>query len=397
MARRFLPLLVASALLSSATAARAQEGELQPIVTGLDFASNIAFAPDGTAFFNEKDLGQIRMFRDGRVLDEPFASLPVLVTVNETGLLGLAVHPDFPREPWVYAYYTDLDLGVNRIVRIRAEGDVGVEVEPLVDLMPVVGFHNGGDLTFGPDGALYVVTGETQQPERSQDRDDVAGKVLRLGADGTVPSDNPFPGSPVYALGIRNSFGLCADPATGDLWETENGPDRYDELNEIRAGANYGWPTHLGPTGTAGFEDPVLAYETVIVPTGCAIVGDTLYFGTARGQIHAVDIGRPGTPSDEIVANADEPVIDVARSPDGNLVVVTQHGIWRLQLRASPPPLSPTGSQGEAATPAPSPTASPTASASDGLSPAAIAIGLLLIGGMLLLRARAERRRPPRA
>jgi glucose/arabinose dehydrogenase len=390
-----LPLLVVLVVWSAAPAS-AQDAELEPIVTGLEFASNVAFAPDGTAFFNEKDLGEIRVLRDGRVLDEPFASLPVLVTVNETGLLGLAVHPDFPDQPWVYAYYTDRDLGLNRLVRIRAEGDVGVEVEPLLGLMPVVGFHNGGDLTFGADGTLYVVTGETQQPERAQDPNDLGGKVLRLDADGSIPADNPFPGSAVYALGIRNSFGLCSDPTTGDLWETENGPDRFDELNRIVAGANYGWPTHLGPVDVAGFEDPVLAYETVIVPTGCTVVGETLYFGTARGEIHAVGIGRDGPPTDEVVTNAGEPVIDVARSPDGSLVVVTQHAIWQLTLDTRPSSEQPTGSQAETAPSGPSATATPAAAASEGLSPATIAIGLLLIGGMLLLRARAERRRPPR-
>jgi len=399
MARRLLPLLAVLSLpLLLPLSALAQEIALEPVVDGLGFASNVAFAPDGTAFVADKDVGQIRIVRDGRLLDEPFATLPVLVTVNETGLLGIAVHPEYPAEPWVYAYYTDQDLGASRLVRIRAEGDVGVEVDPLIDLVPVAGFHNGGDIAFGPDGALYVVTGDGTVPERAQDPDDPGGKVLRLNPDGTVPDDNPIPGSPVYALGIRNSFGICFDPVTEDLWETENGPDRFDEVNRIEAGRNYGWPDQLGPGGEPAYADPVLAFETVIVPTGCAVTADgtDLYFVTYPGTLHRLALPPSGSPRDELVAELPGPAADIARAPDGSMWVTTTNAIYRFETAGgaagptssgSPvasPVATPEGSGSPAATPSP-------AAGSSGLSPGAIVVGLVIIGGLLLFRARMPR------
>ena len=150
---RRLGLALAVLVVLFPSAAGAQEGfELQ--VDGFGFAVNMAFAPDGTIFVADKDVGEIRIVRDGEILDQPFATLPIQVTVNETGLLGVAVHPDFPDEPWVYAYFTGTDA-VNHLVRIRADGDRGTDIQPLLDLLPATaGWHNGGDLAFGPDGKL---------------------------------------------------------------------------------------------------------------------------------------------------------------------------------------------------------------------------------------------------
>jgi glucose/arabinose dehydrogenase len=401
MPRRLVPLAVTLLALSLAPAARAQEVELEPVVTDLGFASNLAFAPDGTGFLTEKDLGQILILRDGRLLDEPFATLPVRVTANETGLLGIAVHPDFPDEPWVYAYYSDVASGRNLLVRIRAEGDRGTDVETVLELLPFVsGYHNGGDIAFGPDGKLYVATGEAHQPDRAQDPDDLGGKILRLNPDGSVPDDNPFPGSPVFALGIRNSFGLCFDRETGELWETENGPDRFDEVNLIHAGANYGWPLHLGPAGADGFEDPILAYETVIVPTGCAHEGFTagggLYFGTYGGELHRVRV--PGgtaedrSARDDVVARVGGGITDVASGPDGRLYVVTSDAVYARpgeEPSATTPTSGPSGT-GPTGSGTGSTTASPSPGADGGgrLSPATIVIALVLLGGLYLARRR---------
>jgi glucose/arabinose dehydrogenase len=204
------------------------------VATGLAFPTNLAFAPDGRVFFTEKDTGNVRILQGDRVLPEPFAALPV-DGVGEKGLLGIALDPGFPDEPWVYIYYSDSTDGRNRLVRIRADANHGTERRTLLDLLPTVnGYHNGGDLAFGPDGKLYVVTGEAHEAERAQDPSDLGGKVLRMNADGSVPHDNPFgAGNPVYAIGIRNSFGLCFDPGSGLLWETENGPSSDDEVNLI--------------------------------------------------------------------------------------------------------------------------------------------------------------------
>lgn len=399
MARRAFALALTLALVAAPSAPSfAREATLEAVVTGLDFATNAAMAPDGRIFVAEKDTGLVRLVEGGELRAEPVFGFDV-IGGGETGLLGLALHPGFPDEPWLYAYLSEADDGWNHLVRVRLEGNVGTMSEDLLRVVEATtGYHNGGDLAFGTDGMLYVSTGEAHEPERAQDPGDLGGKILRVTPGGGVPSDNPVRGSAVYASGIRNSFGLCVDPATGDVWETENGPDRLDELNRITAGANYGWPVHLGPAGADGYEDPILAYETVIVPTGCAVTADgsALYFGTFGGELHRVPLPVDGTPTDEIVARTDAGITDVTRGPDGAIYVVTTDAVLRLGGEAPSPSAA---ADGSSAPPTPSasstPTPSPAAGTSDGLSPAAIVIGLVLIGGMFLLRARADRRRPP--
>jgi quinoprotein glucose dehydrogenase len=276
---RPLVALVAAALTAlPATASAAAEPE--PFVAGLDLPVSMAFAPDGRLFVAEQHLGDIRVVEDGALVREPFAHIDVLGTF-EQGLLGIALHPDFPDEPWLYAYYSDPLLRINRLARLPV--DRAGEPEILLDLLTTErGYHNGGDLVFGSDGMLYITVGEVHEPERAQDPADLGGKVLRLAPDGSVPDDNPFgPGIAAYSIGHRNSFGICLDPETGDLWETENGPTSDDEVNLLRAGGNYGWPEQLGPGGAErGFADPVLDYPTQIVPTGCAVWDGDLYFGS---------------------------------------------------------------------------------------------------------------------
>src|SRR5262249_34905606 len=155
--------------------------------------------------------------------------------------------------------------GKNHVARIRAsdtDPNKGGSPENLLTLLTASGIHNGGDMAFGPDGRLYVVGGETRDDALPPDPDSPGGKVLRVAKDGSTPADNPLgPDSYVYSLGHRNSFGLCFNPHTGDLWETENGPSSDDEINRIQPGKNYGWPEHLGPVGKPGFVDPSLTFS----------------------------------------------------------------------------------------------------------------------------------------
>ncbi len=363
--------------------------ELQPVATGLAFPTNLAFASDGRVFFTEKDTGNVRVLEDGALLPQPFATFAVDTKVNETGLLGIALHPDFPEEPWVYVYYSDPAGGRNRLVRVRADGDVGVERETLLDLLPTTnGWHNGGDMTFGPDGDLYLVTGDGHVGARAQDPQDLGGKVLRLDPDGTIPADNPFgPDAAAYAIGIRNSFGLCFDPTSGDLWETENGPSSHDEVNLIEAAANYGWPEQLGPGGEPTFVDPVLDFPEEIVPTGCAVVEGALWFGDAGGNLHRATIASDGVSSEETIATFPSLVTDVARAPDGSLWVATSDAIYRTELAGPSASGAPTSR-----TVTPAPTAAPAERPTGVRSGAGVIILLVLIGGLLLVRARLSRR-----
>jgi glucose/arabinose dehydrogenase len=336
--------VVARALAASAcvlavvtSPARADVLAFQPVVEHAAFPTNLAFAPDGRAFYTEKDTGRIRVIdASGALRPAPFATLPVDASANEMGLLGLALHPDFDTRPWVYAYYS-ADDGHNHLVRIPAGGDRGGAPEDLLTLLSTQnGWHNGGDLAFGADGLLYVAVGEGHVSGRAQDRASVGGKILRLEDDGSIPADNPFgPDSPVYAMGIRNSFGICVAP-DGTVWETENGPSEWDEVNRIDAGANYGWPLHLGPGDAAGFTPPVFAWKDVVVPTGCVVQPDgSLLVGDFHGDLHRIGFPAGGAPTDEVEATFDQGITDVERAPDGRLYVVTADGIWVRSGRAS--------------------------------------------------------------
>jgi len=155
--------------------------------------------------------------------------------------------------------------------------------------------------------------------------------VLRLMPDGSVPPDNPIPGNPLFTLGHRNSFGICVDPATGDLWETENGPTSDDEVNLLTAGGNFGWPTVLGKAGDPGMIDPVIDHVEEVAPTGCAVWHGDLYYGSyLDGAIRRLDLPLGAAPQPVAVALVHEPVYDLAVGPDDRLYVSSASGIWRM-------------------------------------------------------------------
>lgn len=327
--------------------ARAQTANPPERVLGdLAFPTNLAFAPDGRLFFTEKDTGRIRVMMPGGALQpEPFATLDVALVANETGLLGLALHPDFDREPWVYAYYSDAATVRNVLVRIRVDDEtgrvLGGEIERLGTFLPATaGYHNGGDMTFGIDGMLYLAVGEAHEPARAQDPDDPGGSILRLTPEGAPGPGNPFGAeNPAYTIGHRNSFGVCVDPASGTVWMTENGPGVDDEINRLEPGGNYGWPEVTGDADDRFF-DPVLVFSQPVAPTGCAVWEGSLWFGTyLTGELFRLDLsgGRPAR-----AHLFDAPVIAVEVAPDGDLYVATSGEIVRFQGTSSTPTPSPT-------------------------------------------------------
>jgi quinoprotein glucose dehydrogenase len=329
-----LPTIVAvAASLAALSAAPVAAADASLFLDRVPFPTNLAFAPDGRLFFTERETGNVRIVEEGRLLEEPFFHVDVALSANETGLLGLALDPGFPQEPWVYAYFTDAADGRNRVIRIRARGDRGVASEILLDgLAATSGYHNGGDLAFGADGMLYVSVGEGHEPTLAQDPSSIGGKILRISPDGDIPADGPFgPEVAAFTIGHRNSFGLCLDAATGTLWETENGPTGNDEINELEAGGNYGWPTVMGVGGDPDLVDPVLVFARTIAPTGCAVVDGTLYFGSyAESKLRRLSTDDPA--SSEVVAEIPGGITDVAPGPDGGLYVATTEAIWWMPI-----------------------------------------------------------------
>jgi glucose/arabinose dehydrogenase len=292
------------------------------VTTGLEVPWGLAFLPDGSALVSERMTGRILQVRpDGgrRVL----GTVPGVVAEGEGGLLGLAVEPGSSGQ--VYAYLTtDRD---NRVVRIALTGDGLGTPQPVLTGIPKGRIHNGGRIAFGPDGALWVGTGETGQRQLAQDRASLAGKVLRVRADGTVPPDNPFPGSPVWSYGHRNVQGLGFDSA-GRLWASELGASTYDELNLVVRGGNYGWPLVEGVGGDGRFVDPQVTWPTSDAsPSGLAVVGDVAYLAALRGQrlwqVPLVD-GRARTPR-ALLVGALGRLRTVTPAPDGSLWVATSN------------------------------------------------------------------------
>ncbi|MET0520947.1 MAG: PQQ-dependent sugar dehydrogenase [Jiangellaceae bacterium] len=294
----------------------------EDVATGFDVPWGLVFLPDGSALLSERDTARIlSVSADGGVTE--VGPVEGVQPGGEGGLLGLAVAPDSPET--VYAYFTAAED--NRVVRMPYRGGALGAAEVVVDGIPKAGNHNGGRLAFGPDGKLYVSTGDASRPERAQDLDSLGGKILRLNPDGSIPADNPFDGSPVFSYGHRNVQGLAFDD-DGNLWASEFGQNTWDELNLIQAGQNYGWPVVEGVGGDDRFVDPVAQWSTdEASPSGIAFVRDTVFMAALRGerlwQIPVQD-GTAGSPADFAVGEFGR-LRHAEVAPDGSLWVLTNN------------------------------------------------------------------------
>jgi glucose/arabinose dehydrogenase len=324
--------------------------EVTTFVDQLAMPDSLTFAPDGRMFFNEVYHGRIRVVGNGQLREEPFATLNIARPGGGTeyGLLGLALHPDFDHNGYVYALYTVGGGGgqpvEQRIVRFTDQGNIGVDPTIIVDGLPFGPncCHNGGRIAFGPDGMLYVTLGDIEDPATSQDPGALAGSVLRYAPNGAIPNDNPFgQGNPIYALGLRNPFGLTFHPETGDLFVTDNGPAGHDEVNRIIPGGNYGWPEVQGIAGDGRFIDPIWATITQrIAPTGITvstdavqvpdIAGKVLFCSWNTSELTALELAD-GDPN--VVTSQDVlPVacqLDVVQGPDGAIYASDAARIYR--------------------------------------------------------------------
>jgi glucose/arabinose dehydrogenase len=353
MKRLSLPLAAVIALLAVPGSALAASARPLSHST-LAYPAAFTATPGGNRIlYGERFTGRVMRLDRSTGTSKPFFKIPNVVTGGENGLLGLALRPNYPQDRDVWAYVTRRVSGkvINQLIRIRADGS-GFTV---LRRLPAASNHDGGRIMFGPDGKLYVVIGDNNDPARAQLMASMAGKMLRLNADGTVPSDNPRGGSPIIAYGIRNSFGFTFDPQSGRLWETENGPDCNDEINLMSRLKleNFGWgpsatcsspPTAPHNTNQNG-ANPVAPKEYFATPpalTGaafCNVCGlsssGKLFFGEYNtGTIHRATLtsARTGIASQGLFYNHPAPVLSVETPLDGGPIYFsTKWNIFRLK------------------------------------------------------------------
>lgn len=297
--------------------------QLSTLASGLRAPWSVAPLPGGGALISQRDDGTVLELTASGDL-RTAGTVPGVVSGGESGLHGLAVH-DAAGEAWLYAYHGARDD--NRVVRMPLLGDPGAlglgDVEVVFDGIPRNSTHNGGRIAFGPDGMLYVTTGDAQQRDAAQDKSALGGKILRLAPDGEPAPGNPD-GTAMWSYGHRNVQGL-AWTSDGTMWASEFGQDTWDELNRIEAGGNYGWPVVEGEAGHDGMIDPVVSWPTdEASPSGIAAVGDTVFIAGLRGERLWIVDTEAGTAAQDPTSGLTG---DQGRLRD---VVAVPDGLWIL-------------------------------------------------------------------
>ncbi len=350
---------------------QSESGLPPPIAVGVDLGAeylavnvtpvSCAAAADGRVFFTDKNAGQIRVIKNGVLLETPFATVPVNFA-GDRGLLGIALHPEFAFNHRVYVFYTRSDTGLStddpravldhRVVYFEADGDVAAGGELFVATLPAAAGTTriGGRLAFLADKTLLVATGDAEDQDSAQDSDELTGKVLRYTEDGAIPTDNPLADSPVYARGVREPTGLSIDPVSSAAFLAERASNGSTwEINRIAAGADYGWPALAGKVDTAEEEAIAASHPDYVDPArefGTALLGiafnnankygaalrSNLFLGATDGRVQHCELS-----ADRLIVEAPQAfaselpaVTDLAITPAGTLYVLAADSVLRL-------------------------------------------------------------------
>lgn len=268
---------------------------IEVVAQGLDTPWALAFLPGGDILVTERP-GNVRLVTNGQLQSAPIATLPQVKEIGEGGLLGIDIDPDFTNNHFVYLYYTYADNQgdtLNRVVKMTFENNTLTQEKILVDAIPGSSNHNGGRIKFGPDGYLYITTGDAENPSQAQSTNSLAGKILRVDTNGKAAPGNPF-GNRVYSYGHRNPQGLVwtesqSSGETPQLISTEHGRSipvsGLDEINVIQPGKNYGWPEIQGDEKKAGMQTPdINSGSSTWAPADIALINGELFFAGLRGK-----------------------------------------------------------------------------------------------------------------
>lgn len=325
--------------------------EIDVVAEGLEIPWSVVFPSEERILVSERP-GAIREIVDRQLNPDPIYQFDEVAHQGEAGLMGLALHPDYAHNRYVYACYATSTEGrlIDRVVRL-VDQDGAMELDALiVDNIPAAQNHAGCRIKFGPDGKLYITTGDATQGALAQDTSSLAGKILRVNPDGSIPDDNPFEGLPVYSYGHRNPQGIDWQPETGMLYTTEHGPSGFDgppggdEVNIILPGGNYGWPLVSHDEIMAGTISPIIQFTPAEAPASALYYAsdtlpfftDSLFFGALRGEgVVRLTLSKDGNQVErieKIVADVGR-VRDVVSGPDGLIYFTTSNRDGRGQVQ----------------------------------------------------------------
>ncbi|MEP6904206.1 MAG: PQQ-dependent sugar dehydrogenase [Actinomycetota bacterium] len=318
---------------------------VETVATGLEVPWGFAFLPDGNLLFTERS-GRVRLIENGKLKAEPVFKVADVEPSGESGLMDISLHPKFAENKFVYLSYAYNNDGKRvRVVRYKFNGKTFTEPKTIIENLPAAQFHAGTRARFGPDGKLYVTTGDATQRELAQQMTSLAGKTLRLNDDGSVPTDNPFAAQKdarpeIWTLGHRNAQGL-AWSAEGLMFQTEHGPSGFDgdgggdEVNIVEAGKNYGWALISHRETKEGLISPLLEYTPACAPasamfsSGAAFPAfkGNLFFGCLRGEriIRVVLNGRNVVSQENLLEGKFGRIREMAQGPDGFIYFSTSN------------------------------------------------------------------------
>lgn len=302
------------------------------IAEGLQAPRSIDISKEGRIFISEKR-GSIRVVDNGTLLTEPVGDIKA-ENIGDAGLLGLTLHPNFTQNHLFYVYYTySNSTGLfNKVLMLKESNNRIIDSKTILDGIPGNDYRDGGRIKFGLDGKLYVSTGDASIPELSQDLNSLAGKILRINEDGTIPQDNPFSNSAVYAYGFRNAQGLAWAPNSGALYSSDQGGAGNDEINLISPAKNYGWPhEECNSSGDDNrYTPPLVCFNPSLEPSGIAFAFSNklgyqnhLIVATLKGS-HLRDIDFDSGSQNTILVGYGR-IIDLVESEDGSIYVLTSN------------------------------------------------------------------------
>lgn len=315
---------------------------VEEVVRGLEVPWGIVFTSPTRMLVTERP-GRIRVVENGTLREAPLHTFTEVSSSGEEGLMSLTLHPQYASNKWVYTAYAYEGADGMRVdvVRFKDEGDSISDIIPIVRDIPAARFHAGCELAFGPDGKLYITTGDATDGELAQDLNSLAGKILRVNDDGSIPEGNPFPQSPIWSYGHRNPQGIAWN-SKGEMYETEHGPSGFDgpgggdEVNKIVMGGNYGWPLVSHEKTKEGTVSPLLVFTPAEAPSSAMIYSgklfpqfkDNLFFGALRGEnLMRVSLGsQSGAVGFERLFHEEYGRIrEVIEGPDGAIYFATSN------------------------------------------------------------------------